>query len=83
MAVKKINRAVSISQLKNKKFKKINLTNKWEKFIGTPEANGVWFVWGNSGHGKSRFLMMLAKELTKYGKVAYNTLEEAHGCQCK
>jgi hypothetical protein len=73
---KKINRAVSITELKNKKFKKINLTPQWKKFIGTPEANGVWFVWGNSGHGKSRFLMLLAKELTKHGKVAYNTLEE-------
>lgn len=73
---KKINRAVSVSELKNKKFKKLELTSKWDKCIGTPEANGVWFVWGNSGHGKSRFLMLLAKELTRHGKVAYNTLEE-------
>src|SRR6187402_2988525 len=73
---KKINRAVSITQLKNQKFKKINLSPKWKNFIGTPEANGVWFVWGNSGHGKSRFLILLAKELTKHGKVAYDTLEE-------
>lgn len=73
---KKINRAVSITELKNKKFKKLPLSPQWEKFIGTPEANGVWFVWGNSGHGKSRFLMLLAKELTAHGKVAYDTLEE-------
>lgn len=74
--LKKINRAVSVTELKNKKFKKLELTSKWDKCIGTPEANGVWFVWGNSGHGKSRFLMLLAKELTRHGKVAYNTLEE-------
>lgn len=73
---KKINRAVSVTELKNKKFKKLELTSKWDKCIGMPEANGVWFVWGNSGHGKSRFLMLLAKELTRHGKVAYNTLEE-------
>lgn len=73
---KKINRAVSVTELKNKKFKKLELTSKWDKCIGTPEANGVWFVWGNSGHGKSRFLMLLAKELTAHGKVAYDTLEE-------
>ncbi|WP_163401192.1 hypothetical protein [Flavobacterium fluviatile] len=73
---KKINRAVSVSEIKNKKFKKLELSPKFKKFIGTPEANGVWFVWGNSGHGKSRFLMWLSKELTKHGKVAYNTLEE-------
>lgn len=73
---KKTNRAVSITELQNKKFKKLALSPEFEKFIGTPEANGVWFVWGNSGHGKSRFLMLLAKELTRHGKVAYNTLEE-------
>lgn len=73
---KKINRAVSITELKNKKFKKLPLSPQWKKFIGMPEANGVWFVWGNSGHGKSRFLMLLAKELTAHGKVAYDTLEE-------
>jgi hypothetical protein len=73
---RKINRAVSVSELKNKKFKKLELSPKFKKCIGTPEANGVWFVWGNSGHGKSRFLMWLSKELTGHGKVAYNTLEE-------
>ena len=73
---KKINRALSISQLQLKKFLKLSLSPDWQECIGIPEANGVWFVWGHSGHGKSRFLMALAKELTKYGKVAYNTLEE-------
>lgn len=73
---KKINRAVSISELQNKSFKILELSTEWKNCIGTPEANGVWFVWGNSGHGKSRFLMLLAKELTRHGKVVYNTLEE-------
>lgn len=73
---KKINRAVSVTELLNKRFKIIPLSPEWEKCIGIPEANGVWFVWGNSGHGKSRFLMLLARELAKHGKVAYNTLEE-------
>jgi hypothetical protein len=72
----KINRAISVTELKNKVFKTIDLTGKWQDFIGMPERNGVWFVWGNSGHGKSKLLMMLAKELTKHGRVAYNTLEE-------
>lgn len=44
--------------------------------MGTPEANGVMLVYGNSGNGKTSFLMQLAKELSKFGKVAYNTLEE-------
>lgn len=72
----RIKRAVSVTELLNKKFKTIPLSPEWEKFIGIPEANGVWFIWGHSGHGKSRFLMMLAKELARHGKVAYDTLEE-------
>lgn len=76
MEQKRIRRAVSITQIKAKKFKTVPLSHKFQEFIGTPEDNGVWFVWGNSGHGKSRFLMLLAKELAKHYKVAYNTLEE-------
>lgn len=71
-----LKRAVSVRQLLDKKFKVIPLSPLWERFIGIPEANGVWFIWGHSGHGKSRFLMMLAKELAIHGKVVFNTLEE-------
>ncbi|KGO89765.1 DNA repair protein RadA family protein [Flavobacterium suncheonense] len=73
---KKIKRAVSVAELKSKKFKTIPLSHEFKKLIGTPEDNGVWIVWGNSGHGKSRFLMLLAKELARHGKVIYDTLEE-------
>ncbi len=76
MQAKKINRAVSIAQMKQKKFKTLELSPDFSNFIGTPQSSGVWFVWGNSGHGKSRFLMLLAKELTRHGKVAFNSLEE-------
>lgn len=48
----------------------------WEEFLNQPENRGVWFIWGNSGSGKSTFIMMLAKELAKYERVLYNALEE-------
>lgn len=35
--------------------------------FGTPERSGVWFIWGNSGNGKTSFVMQLAKALTEYG----------------
>jgi hypothetical protein len=48
----------------------------WAEAFGQPERTGVWFVWGNSGNGKTSFVMQLCKELTRFGKVAYDSLEE-------
>lgn len=69
-------KAVSVYELLEKKFDRIPLTGRFRDLIGFPESNGTWFLKGASGHGKTSFLMALCKELTKYGKVAYNTLEE-------
>jgi len=44
--------------------------------FGTPELKGAWFVWGNSGNGKTSFVLQLCKYLTKFGRVAYNSMEE-------
>ncbi|MDR0612377.1 MAG: hypothetical protein LBG45_02645 [Dysgonamonadaceae bacterium] len=49
---------------------------KWADAFGQPERTGVWFVWGNSGNGKTSFVMQLCKELCKYGRVVYDSLEE-------
>ena len=40
---------------------------------------GHWIIYGDSGHGKTTFCMQLAKYLCKFGRVAYNTLEEGPG----
>jgi hypothetical protein len=71
-----IKRAYSVDQILSKKFIDIKFEDEWLATFGEPEASGVWLIWGQSGSGKSRFCMQLAKELTKYGKVAYNSLEE-------
>jgi hypothetical protein len=49
----------------------------WYDAFGYPERRGVWFIWGKSANGKTSFVMQLCKELAKWGKVAYNSLEEA------
>ena len=70
------NRAISVGQLLRKKFKILPFEGQWADAIGQPEANGIWLIWGNSGNGKTRLSLMLAKYLTQFGKVAYDTLEE-------
>jgi len=54
----------------------LGLSGAWADAFGEVEASGVWFVWGNSGNGKTSFVMQLCKELCRFGKVVYNSLEE-------
>ena len=54
----------------------IPFEGEWQEAFGNPEWIGTWIVWGNSGDGKTSFLMQLCKELSKWRKVAYNSLEQ-------
>ncbi|MGQ1889158.1 hypothetical protein ACT29H_01825 [Thermophagus sp. OGC60D27] len=69
-------RAVSVTQLYNYKPHVMPFTGKWKASFGEPERGGSWIIWGHSGNGKTRFALQLCKYLTKFGKVAYNSLEE-------
>lgn len=53
-----------------------DFTGEWYRAFDKPERTGVWFIWGNSGNGKSTFALMLAKYLTQFGTVVYNSMEE-------
>lgn len=69
-------RAYSPSEILRMKKKEFSFTGDWFDAFGTPEQSGVWFVWGNSGNGKTSFIMQLCRELSRFGKVALNALEE-------
>ncbi|MGV3705422.1 MAG: hypothetical protein ACO1NU_08590 [Arcticibacter sp.] len=69
-------RALSVSDLLAKKYKTIDFEAEWYGAFDTPETTGVWFIWGNSGNGKTSFTLQLCKELTRFGRGAYNSLEE-------
>ena len=70
-------RAYSVREVLSKKNPSLPFEGVWAKSFGKPSRTGVWIIWGESANGKSSFAMQLAKELTKYGKVAYNSLEES------
>ncbi|HRS19658.1 MAG TPA: hypothetical protein P5243_09140, partial [Bacteroidales bacterium] len=71
-------RAFSPTEVITMKKRVFNFENEFYEAFETPETCGVWFIWGNSGNGKTSFVMQLAKELCKHAKVCYNSLEE--GC---
>lgn len=72
----KLRRVISIDEIMSKKYKDIPFEGAWRNLLGEPEISGAWIIWGQSFNGKTSFSMQLAKELTKYGKVLYNSLEE-------
>lgn len=71
-----IKRAISVDQILKMKFTMLNFTEEWYEHIGIPQNSGVWIVWGNSSNGKTNYCLALAKYLTLFGKVTYNSREE-------
>ena len=68
--------AKGVRELLSMKFDTLPFEGEWYDAFGTPESRGVWIVWGKSGSGKTSFVMKLCKELCKYGRVVYDSLEE-------
>ena len=69
-------KALSMVDLMRKNREVYAFEGALQEAFGQPEQNGVWFIWGRSGNGKTAFVLQLCKELTRYGKVAYDSLEE-------
>ncbi|MDI3319158.1 hypothetical protein [Pinibacter soli] len=72
----KIERGTSVTEVLETKIECLDFEGEWFDAFEKPQSTGVWFIWGNSGNGKTRFTYLLCKYLTKFGKVAYNSLEE-------
>jgi len=72
-----VNRAISIRQLYATNIRSLGFGGEWLDAIGCPEPSGTWLIWGNSGNGKTRFALQLAKYLATFGlRVAFDSLEE-------
>ncbi|GGA84449.1 hypothetical protein GCM10008015_26550 [Flavobacterium palustre] len=73
---KKINRAYSVQNVLSKKFNPLEFSGEWESTLGQPDKAFSAIIWGGSGEGKTEAAIKLAKYLTNFGKVAYNSLEQ-------
>lgn len=69
-------RALSIKDIRAYKPTVMEFDGRWLDSIGKPELTGSWIIWGGSANGKTRFALQLAKYLGRFGKVAYDSLEE-------
>ncbi len=69
-------RTLSAKQVLTIKFDTIRLGGGWDECVGEIETTGIWFIWGNSGNGKTSAVVSLCKGLSAFGKVLYNSREE-------
>lgn len=69
-------RAKSVSELLAMKVETFPFKDEWYNAFGEPERRGVWLIWGNSGTGKTTFVVKLCKYLCQFERVIYNSLEE-------
>lgn len=68
--------AKGVRELMSIKYDTMDFEGEWFDAFSTPERKGVWIIWGNSSNGKTSFAMQLCKYLCRFGRVAYNSLEE-------
>lgn len=68
--------AISNHDVTAARFNTVAFDGLWKECIGSPELHGSWVIWGGSGQGKTTFALMLAKYLSQWSKVAYDSLEQ-------
>lgn len=72
----KIKRVLTVANILNQNIERVDFKGEWFEAFRNPQNRGIWFVWGNSGSGKSAFLMQMAYEFARNEKVLYDPLEE-------
>ena len=76
-------RAYSVRNVLDAKFRTLEFEGKWKDAIGCPELTGSWFIYGPPKNGKTSFAMQLAKYLSRFRRVGYNSVEEGMSLSIK
>lgn len=69
-------RALSVNNILTAKFNTLPFEGAWQAAVGNPELTGSWVIYGAPKNGKTSFAFMLAKYLTQFKRVAYDSVEE-------
>ena len=80
---RRLNRALSVSDVYMLERATYRLSERWHEAFGEIDRTGVWLIWGKSGSGKTSFVLDLCKELARFGRVAYDSLEEGDSLTMK
>ena len=70
-------RAISNKNVLTAKFEVAEFDGAFLASFGKPELRGAWIIYGGSGSGKTSFVMQVCKYLTRFRRVAYDSLEQA------
>lgn len=69
-------RAIGVGDLINKNFVTYDFTGEWADSFGEVERNFRMLLYGDSGNGKTEFVVQFAKYLAGFGKVYLNSFEQ-------
>ena len=58
------------------KISRFDFKGEWYDAFGMPQSTGIWFIYGESGSGKTTFVLKLIKCLSQYGSVLFESHEE-------
>lgn len=72
----KLKRAYSVTDILTTEYRVVEFDGVWFDFCGKPELSGCWIIYGESGNGKTSFAMQLAKYLSRFEKIFYDSVEE-------
>lgn len=67
---------LSARQMMSIRFDTVLLGGGWDECLGPVQTTGVWFIWGNSGNGKTSAVVSLCRELAAFGRVLLDSREE-------
>ena len=61
-----IRRALTLQNIVDAKIPKFPFTGEWYNAFGNPQSTGIWYIYGESGSGKTTFVLNLMKCLAQY-----------------
>lgn len=69
-------RMATVREIMGMKFRPVGFDGEMLELFGDPELTGCWIIWGESTNGKTSCALKIAKYLTRFGRVAYDSIEE-------